>query len=281
MSYSSASSSSSGFFPVAPNPYYNQNQRLTSTTTIPGQFQDISAEDLLSAGRPTERPSGVTIVYPAASNLPSVPTRSDLASGNLPAAPAPVPVKTLTQGYVPPPLSEIIPRKIVNSVERKNKRDYYPVESTMFPIRCSCGFVFRTRDQTKRFVALEEAVEMDLKAGKRIDEILNANAIVRICCRSKVIETPFVTQLIKESEKRVDIRKLTLTSTGPETSRPLGEPLLLQSTAGSMKIRATNDTSMIEYPKPELSIVDEEGNIIADREGEEEDDDREGEGEDY
>ncbi|AYV86113.1 MAG: hypothetical protein Solivirus7_11 [Solivirus sp.] len=259
---------------VAPAPPFQISQPSSGQ-----QFIDVSAQSIIDASNYNQRASGVTVnpVFPSAivapqfapaANLPSMPTRAEFASGTFGSATgAPQmitqPVTSITTASTVVDIQRPS-KKIVNTVQTRNTRDYYPVESTMLPIRCSCGFVFHTRDPSKGWVSLEEAIEQDLKSGQTIQQIMIDNKIIKICCTAKVVEAPFVNKLMREAEKmknRTEMKNLTLAVSGPDVIVPL-----LRSGAFSMRVISTNDTRNLQQlqsqQRADTSIVDEEGNII-------------------
>lgn len=92
-------------------------------------------------------------------------------------------------------------KPITTTLEQKDMRNYYPQTLQMFPVACyTCGFRYRVRDPTKRGpLTLEEAAEMDIRAGIPLKEIMDKNKIIRMCCRTRFIEAPFIIQLQKEA----------------------------------------------------------------------------------
>ncbi len=93
-------------------------------------------------------------------------------------------------------------KPITTTLDSKDIINYYPLSLQMFPVRCyTCGFVYDTKDPTKTNVTLEEAAEIDIRAGVSLVDFMKKNRIVRMCCRIRVLEAPFITQLQKEAHR--------------------------------------------------------------------------------
>ena len=132
-------------------------------------------------------------------SIPSMPTKKEIQSSVVQQMPAPAPPNPVTTVSLPPT------KKAVRVIGLDT--DPYPLELTMFPVRCyTCGFCYMTRDKKlfeeknlDEYPSLEEAAKICILDGMPVTEFLERNRIERMCCRMRIIESPYFVQLQKDA----------------------------------------------------------------------------------